>query len=102
MAYENLICPSCACPLTLSSAQTQIACPRCFTWLELETQCNGVCLSCHAAEKTVNTASCADLSSKVAMSIEMSSAKKDSSPERTKNKAGLECLKALFKRVFNV
>jgi hypothetical protein len=71
MAYENLICPNCAFPLTASPSQTQLACPRCFTWLEMESKCNGVCLSCHGSKKTAITSSCADLTDEV-VSIERS------------------------------
>ncbi len=84
MAYENLICPNCACPLSASQSQFQIACPRCFTWLELESKCNGVCLSCHAAKQTVNTDCCTCLADEVEITIEMSSAKRDPSPELAK------------------
>lgn len=57
--YENLICPNCRYALSAPPSQTQVACPRCCTWLELEPRCNGVCISCHAASKAKNTGSCA-------------------------------------------
>jgi len=102
MAYENLICPSCACPLSASSSQTQIACPRCFTWLELEAKCNGVCLSCHATKKAEVTGTCAEPGDGVVVSIEGLSAKAKENENLSKDNSGKETLKALFKRVFNV
>jgi hypothetical protein len=102
MAYEKLICPNCSYQLTASPSQTQVACPRCDTWLELEARCNGVCLSCHALKKAESTGSCADLSAGVPVSIESSTGAKASSPEQLKNKGGAKGLKDLFKKVFNV
>lgn len=102
MAYENLICPNCHCPLSVPPSQTQVACPRCGSFLELEARCNGVCLSCHAAKKAQDTGSCADLGTEQVVSIERSSANTDSAEKDIKNKEPGAGLKALIKRVFHV
>jgi hypothetical protein len=102
MAYENLICPSCSFPLSASPSQTQVACPRCFTWLELEAKCSGVCLSCHASKKAEITGSCAAPGDGVPVSIEGLSSKAKANENLSKNNSSKETLKALFKRVFNV
>lgn len=102
MSFENLICPQCKYQLQAPASQTQVCCPRCSTWLELEARCNGVCLSCHAAPKAENTGSCADLAAEQIVTIEKNTAKSSANPEESKNKAGRSGLKALFKRVFHV
>ncbi len=103
MAFDNLVCPNCRCPLTASPSQTQVMCPRCSTWLDIDSKCNGVCLSCHAAKKASdNAGTCVDLSQGVPVSIQKSSAKSDSEKNETENKEDSSGLKALFKRVFNV
>lgn len=102
MAYDKLICPNCKYPLTASSSSTQVSCPRCETWLELEARCNGVCLSCHAAKKAENTGSCADMGEQPVTRIEKSNEANSSSATNTKNKEPGSGLKALFKRVFHV
>ena len=100
MAYENLNCPSCGCPLTapLSELQTQLNCPRCSAWLELEKRCKGVCLSCHAGKKAENTGSCADTSSIPLQRFEQAAPDK----QKAKIKEASSGLRALFKRVFHV
>jgi hypothetical protein len=103
MAYDNLLCPKCSCPLTASPSSTQVVCPRCSTWLDIDAKCNGVCLSCHAAKKASdNAGSCADISQGVPVSIQKSTVKNDSTDVETENKEHRSGLKALFKRVFNV
>lgn len=90
--YENLICPNCKYSLSAPPSQTQVACPRCATWLELEARCNGVCISCHAASKAESTGSCASSASDLAQAVEIesSSAAKKDGP-----------LKSLIKKVFD-
>jgi|688.fasta_scaffold1040377_2 hypothetical protein len=91
--YENLICPNCKYALSAPPSQTQVACPRCCTWLELEARCNGVCISCHAAKKAADTGTCASSSPTAdntqAVQIERSKDTKKPGP-----------LKSLIKKVF--
>ena len=98
MASSNLTCPGCGCPLTASVGQTQIACPRCFAFLEIESHCSGVCCGCKATGAQPE-AGCGAAFSEAPPDTSAAGAPE---PGSTKKITGLECLKALFKRVFNV
>lgn len=102
MAYDKLICPQCSFPLSAAPSQTQVCCPRCSTWLDIEQKCTGACLSCHAAKKAEATGSCADLSDAVPVSIERSSNSVVSKADPAKSEADKVSLKALIKRLFEV
>lgn len=50
MTTNYLLCPLCKCPLSPPSHQaTGMYCPRCNTYVAIDPDCPGSCLSCHKA-----------------------------------------------------
>lgn len=49
---DRLICRNCSFPLAVSAGSiSKICCPRCNTWMDIETACLGSCLKCHKAQQ---------------------------------------------------
>lgn len=49
---EKLLCPNCLFIVAEPSVKaTGAYCPRCNTWLDLDPQCLGSCLSCHKMQE---------------------------------------------------
>lgn len=60
MSYEYLNCPQCKCPLDPPTGYAaRVACPRCNTWVEVDSQCTSNCFSCQKSPKSTTTHTCA-------------------------------------------
>ena len=58
--HELLTCPQCKCPLSApAKSVTGITCPRCNSWVEIDPDCSGSCLSCHQLHSAAASGSCA-------------------------------------------
>ena len=99
MAFDKLLCPQCSCPLTASPSQSQVSCPRCGTFLEIDASCTGACISCHSAAKAAsNKGSCATDSEVVSVKIERA----DSTNSKKHKSEDTRGLKGLLKKLFHV
>lgn len=99
MAFDKLICPKCSCPLTAAPSQSQVACPRCGTFLEIDASCTGACISCHSAQLAVsNKGSCASDSDVVSVNIERGN-KTDAKKHKSEDTRGI---KGFLKKLFHV
>src|SRR5476649_1667585 len=57
----RMVCGNCSFQLDrLSGAQTKVLCPRCNTWLDIDPNCGGSCLSCHKTLKKEAASACVE------------------------------------------
>lgn len=99
MAFDKLICPQCSFPLTASPSQSQLSCPRCSTFLEVNATCSGACISCHSASKAKsNKGSCATESEPVSVNIEAGNCNAEKK-HKSKDTRGI---KGFLKKIFHV
>jgi len=62
-ANARMVCNNCSFPLErLSGAQSKVLCPRCNTWLDIDPNCGGSCLSCHKTLKKEAASACTETS----------------------------------------
>ncbi len=67
---EKLLCPNCQFLVAEPSQKAAgTYCPRCNTWLELDPQCLGSCLSCHKMQQA-NPSPCLNDSQSTPITLE--------------------------------
>jgi len=82
---EKLICPKCLFFVAEPTGKANgTYCPRCNTWLDLDPQCLGSCLSCHKTNQ-VNPSPCLTDSHAIAVKLERSYGTKLSDVKRLVN-----------------
>lgn len=105
MTAVPLECPNCHCPLKAAGAlATGVACPRCNTWVAIDSQCSGVCTTCHTSKGAeVGTGCASDIAVPVTIqpSGQSQPAATDGDGSSVENWAKWHW-KRLFKRIFAV